>query len=374
LNITTERAKVLEQTIEALKPEQEQPKEKSAKTPLILSVLGALPLLLAIIMVVVTGEVFSPTTIISAVAFILLEVCSLIIYLLKGQKRQDSNSQIQSVYQNKLMELNEYKQIITANASAIDNYLFNFNLGVVANRTNAFEMISKVRDELATIYQNLVEIEKEIKALGDVKEFLNQNAEVSDLNSLKIQLSAIQDEYTRKARELANKRSDIKYFIDRADALSDLEDKKAELTADLNRYKEEFEIVKLTIEYFEKADENLKTKYRAPLQNSLNKYLALIDGNKKNARIDIDLNVTIEEQGQGKVTDYYSKGYQNLFEICKRFALTDVLFNEEKPFIILDDPFYNLDDAKIENAIKLIRNLAEEYQILYFVCHESRRA
>lgn len=375
LNRIVERAKVLEQTTKALKPENAvQPKEKSTKTPLILSVFGVLPLLLAIIMAIVTGEVFSPTTIISAVVFILLEVGALITHLLKGQKSDSANSQIDTVYQNNLIELNEYKQIITANANAIDAYLSGFSLGVVTNRTSAFEMIAKVKNELVAICQSLAEIEKDIVDLGNPQEFLTQNLEVSDLNLLEIQLNSLQNEYTIKARELANKRSDIKYFTDKADVLSDLEEKKAELTADLNRYKEEFEIVKLTIEYFEKADENLKTKYRAPLQNSLNKYLALIDGNKKNARIDIDLNVTVEEQGQGKVTDYYSKGYQNLFEICKRFALTDVLFNEEKPFIILDDPFYNLDDAKIENAIKLIRNLAEEYQILYFVCHESRRA
>ena len=90
------------------------------------------------------------------------------------------------------------------------------------------------------------------------------------------------------------------------------------------------------------------------------------------AQIDIDLNVSVEEIDGIKTTDYYSKGYQNLFEICKRFALTDVLFKKEKPFIILDDPFYNLDDKKIDQAVKLINALSEEYQIIYFVCHQSR--
>ena len=63
-----------------------------------------------------------------------------------------------------------------------------------------------------------------------------------------------------------------------------------------------------------------------------------------------------------------------MFEICKRFALTDILFTGEKPFIILDDPFSDLDDDKVAAAVALIKRLAEEYQILYFVCHESRRA
>ena len=109
-----------------------------------------------------------------------------------------------------------------------------------------------------------------------------------------------------------------------------------------------------------------------PLQNSLIKYFNYIDGGNKNVNIDIDLNVTIEEYGEQKVKDYYSKGYQNLIDICKRFALVDVLFTGEKPFIILDDPFYNLDESKISLALDLIEKLSKDYQILYLVCHQSR--
>ena len=49
-----------------------------------------------------------------------------------------------------------------------------------------------------------------------------------------------------------------------------------------------------------------------------------------------------------------------MFEICKRFALTDVLFAEEKPFMILDDPFYNLDDEKVKNSLELVEKLSKD--------------
>ena len=55
-----------------------------------------------------------------------------------------------------------------------------------------------------------------------------------------------------------------------------------------------------------------------------------------------------------------------------RLSLIDSLFEDEKPFIILDDPFVNLDEDKIKNAMKLIETKAKEYQIIYFACHESR--
>jgi uncharacterized protein YhaN len=88
--------------------------------------------------------------------------------------------------------------------------------------------------------------------------------------------------------------------------------------------------------------------------------------------VDVDLKVTVNDNLGAKDTAYYSKGYKNLFEICKRFALTSVLYKEEKPFIILDDPFTNLDDTKLNEALSLVKELSSEYQIIYMVCHESR--
>ena len=40
--------------------------------------------------------------------------------------------------------------------------------------------------------------------------------------------------------------------------------------------------------------------------------------------------------------------------------------------LILDDPFVNLDEEKIEHGKAFIREIAKEYQVIYFTCHESR--
>jgi uncharacterized protein YhaN len=55
-----------------------------------------------------------------------------------------------------------------------------------------------------------------------------------------------------------------------------------------------------------------------------------------------------------------------------RFALVDALFTEEQPFLVLDDPFVNLDKEKLERAMTFLKDAAGQYQILYLVCHESR--
>jgi ABC-type lipopolysaccharide export system ATPase subunit len=62
----------------------------------------------------------------------------------------------------------------------------------------------------------------------------------------------------------------------------------------------------------------------------------------------------------------------DLAGICMRFAFIDSMYKDKKPFIILDDPFVNMDTFSINNAHRLIEKLAKKYQILYFTCHNSR--
>ena len=48
------------------------------------------------------------------------------------------------------------------------------------------------------------------------------------------------------------------------------------------------------------------------------------------------------------------------------------MYPEEKPFLVLDDPFVNLDDDKLARGKALLIALEKEYQAIYFTCHESR--
>ncbi|HOO79294.1 MAG TPA: AAA family ATPase, partial [Lachnospiraceae bacterium] len=65
-------------------------------------------------------------------------------------------------------------------------------------------------------------------------------------------------------------------------------------------------------------------------------------------------------------------GNQDLVAICLRLALIHAMYQNEKPFIIIDDSFVNLDDEKVELAKKFLTTIAQEYQVIYFTCHDSR--
>ncbi|HEY8443251.1 MAG TPA: hypothetical protein VIL24_00385, partial [Clostridia bacterium] len=111
--------------------------------------------------------------------------------------------------------------------------------------------------------------------------------------------------------------------------------------------------------------------YLDKMEKSCSKYMSRFE-TKDSFSIDTDLAVMIEKSGERKELDYFSEGYKDIVGLCTRLALVDVMFEREKPFLILDDPFVNLDDLNLERAKNIIYEIAKNYQVIYLICHTSR--
>ena len=331
-------------------------------------------LIFAMILGLAGGGLIFVNTFIAITAIVLALLSVSLFFISKNKANNNAKLEFQSILSSKEKELNSLTDERNQLLNMIDGYINRFNVDRDKDRFIILNDIYKLYLERENLVKNALSIEEKLKEYNDeeIKAFNQVSDGTDNLDLLKHRLSVVQNEYSRNSNDLANKKASLTRHEVLANSVVDLESKKADLIARLKTYEEGYQTLLTTIKFLKQADENLKIKYRAPLQQSLNKYLSYIDG-KSNAQIDIDLNLTVNETDGVKVTDYYSKGYQNLFDICKRFALTDVLFTKEKPFLILDDPFTNFDDSKIQRAIELIKKLSEEYQILYLVCHESRR-
>ena len=68
-----------------------------------------------------------------------------------------------------------------------------------------------------------------------------------------------------------------------------------------------------------------------------------------------------------------STGANDMLDICMRLALADALYGEDKPPLILDDPFVNLDDEKLSASRRMLKRLSSQCQIVYLTCSSSRR-
>lgn len=165
------------------------------------------------------------------------------------------------------------------------------------------------------------------------------------------------------------------------DSLRDEGDSIAEDAENLVKLREEysrdfrrFELLKKTRELMEQAKISFTARYTEPLRKGLGKYYGLLSGeDPSRLYVDANIEITIDEQGMQREPRFFSAGYRDLLGICMRMALVDAMYKEEKPFILFDDPFANLDNAKLEGGLKLLDQIAREYQVLYFTCHESRK-
>lgn len=205
-------------------------------------------------------------------------------------------------------------------------------------------------------------------------EALDQDAIATDDETVIRQQIVEQEAYKRQVVDQQNHIKSQIYTLSRvADNLDYYQNKEAELTEQIAEATHRWNIIKLTREYLQIAKDNLTSKYLAPLCAAFNEYSLKLLGREFDAfSIDTDLKVLIEEQGAKMDTKYFSQGIRDIIELCLRLALVKVLFSGSMPPIILDDPFYNLDDKKMKNAMSLIHDLSDEIQILYLACHSSR--
>src|SRR5699024_3336295 len=99
------------------------------------------------------------------------------------------------------------------------------------------------------------------------------------------------------------------------------------------------------------SSENLSGRYVDPVQKRFDEFYKKFFV-KDSIVVDANLNLNIEKNNLN--SHYLSAGTLDLVNICKRFALIDLLFKKEKPFIILDDPFVNLDDKNLQVAKEIV--------------------
>lgn len=187
-----------------------------------------------------------------------------------------------------------------------------------------------------------------------------------------------QNEWYRKLQNLTEEESQIQRQLDIFTVqLEQGGEIRSELAHERERLKEcenKYDLLGKTIKYLEKAKELFQTRYLTKLRESFQKYMEILNHEILGETvIDAKLKCKVTKGGKKKEVDYFSAGYRDLMNLCLRFAMIEALYEKEKPFLILDDPFVNMDEEKTKQALAFLKRLSKEYQIIYFTCHGSRR-
>ena len=193
-----------------------------------------------------------------------------------------------------------------------------------------------------------------------------------DADSLKWAESRMLESISNQTRQLLRKRQRAQELRSQMEEIPLLENQ-LEIWKDRKiQGQKNAQILDDTMDFLQKAKDSLSGNYLGPIQNHFRTYMTVLNNQEEKFLITPDLDIQLERQGQSRELGYFSAGQSDLVMLCMRFALVDALFTGEKPFVILDDPFVNLDDRHTAQALDLLKKLAKERQIVYLTCHSGR--
>lgn len=239
---------------------------------------------------------------------------------------------------------------------------------------DAFAQKAARRDDLAQRF----DIARDQLASWDKEHAADLEAARKGTDPAKLeQLSRAVDLIARQREEVAAERARCQ--TERGTALKSLESYLAE-AQQLSLLSREKQVatsnlftIQKTAEYLDRARGALDGRYLGSLTNRFNDYTASwLDTDEFDVDLDGDFDVSVSEDGSTHDVASYSTGYQDILDVCLRMALVDTVFETEQPFIVMDDPFVNLDQAKLGRALILLALLSGGKQIIYFTCHPSR--
>ena len=158
--------------------------------------------------------------------------------------------------------------------------------------------------------------------------------------------------------------------------IESLDEKTAELDAyekTLEEYKNKLFILEAARDALVKAEDNLKNKCSDPIKANFDKYAdAIKEATGATIILDDKYNVYFEAMGEQQSYKHFSQGERSMLAFCFKMALLDSLYEDKKPFVLLDDPFISLDSENMSKMAKIIKAVSKDRQIIYFCCHESR--
>ena len=251
-----------------------------------------------------------------------------------------------------------------------------YHMSDVSNYETAFVMLQEMLKNAGKLNAELREIREELdglKQFGDKDKFCeNVSEEVTMEQAMNRQkqdeeaLFALLEEEKAYRSQMLRLEGAEEQARDLSEELESLRTKRAEEAA-------AYENIETTLQLLEEARERFSNRYADPVKKSFERYATQLGfGEAEQPCMDARLSLAVKAAGMQRETEYFSKGTRDLMWLCLRMAVVESVFTQEKPCLILDDPFSELDEEHNRKAQSVIRQLSDDYQILYMTCHESR--
>lgn len=233
--------------------------------------------------------------------------------------------------------------------------------------------------------ETLEEIEGRMSELSAERMGLQQRIESEEMRWAALDAEKF-EELQSRIEALEDERESLRAEIDGARGAADhpdadpeqvrrLEEQRAAAEEALERLQERRDALALARELLAQAHEETLAQAIDVLEPRTSELLRRITGGRYCEvgfdRATLEPSVHSAEKGCAvDPDDELSCATREQVYVAARLALTRLLWPEECPPIMLDDPFVNFDPARREEALRIVRSVAESNQVLLFTCQE----
>ncbi|NLI16448.1 MAG: hypothetical protein GX409_09210, partial [candidate division Zixibacteria bacterium] len=197
----------------------------------------------------------------------------------------------------------------------------------------------------------------------------NEKRDPAELERLRQVVAQLEEQRNTLAGEITVFSRQLETAEGGAELMASYVERRDELSARKIKLVEELSILGMTKECIEQARQNIMISTLEVLESRTSEILQMITAGKY-SRVRFDKSTlkfeVFADQKNGWVDPEkeLSKATVEQIYLTARLALTELLAEKSKPPIILDDPFDSFDSQRLDNTMKMLKQLAADRQIL----------
>lgn len=230
------------------------------------------------------------------------------------------------------------------------------------SRRELEEKVLAKRKEADTLRANLVKNHPDLKDRKDVER-------------ISIEKEKLEEIITEWQEKIAGLKAQMELLSSRVE-------KREKLTEELKKLKTE----KAEQELQKKADEiahdvitmvykELKETFAPELEKRAETLLSRITQGKYHDIVvkkdDLDILITVPEQEHPVGVDVLSQGTRDQLYLSLRIALSELLSGDKNPPLLFDEAFYTFDEERLQETLKVLKEIAGTTQVIVFTHDES---
>lgn len=136
---------------------------------------------------------------------------------------------------------------------------------------------------------------------------------------------------------------------------------------------ETYECLTLAATALQEANAELQTRFSPVISRKAGQYMSVLTGGRYSDIVfDKAFNAMAKSDGESVSRSILalSEGTADQIYLALRLAMSSlILGGSEPPPIILDDAFVNFDNVRLAHAVRLLRKMSADRQIILFTCH-----